>query len=64
MTVEIRKNKLGYNGFCTRCGKDQPGHMPQPFIVWYKGDTEKRGHNDPACSKECAEKLAELYKSL
>lgn len=64
MKVEIKKNRLGYNGSCTRCGKVQPGHTMQPLIVWYKGNTEKRGHNDPVCSKECAEKLSELYKSL
>lgn len=57
MKIEIRKNRMGYNGGCDNCRKIQDGSNDQPFIVYYKEDNEKRGHNLLACSKECAEEL-------
>ena len=63
MKVEIRKNnKLGANGGCRICGGVQDGWRAQPYIVYHKADNEKRGHNDPACSLECAKVLAERYR--
>ena len=63
MKIEIRKTKTG-NCDCTMCGKRQEGLKMQPFTVWYKGDSEKRGCNNPVCSLECAEKFVEYLKSL
>jgi len=62
MRVEIKKNCYGYNGYCRMCGEEQEGRKPQPLVVWYIGDGEKRGHNKPVCSRECAEKLAKRMK--
>lgn len=61
MIRKIKKNNLGYNGCCDWCGKDQPGHTKQPYIVYYKAEDEKRGNNLIACCEECAK---ELYESL
>lgn len=58
----IKKNRYGYNGYCRVCGKEQEGCKPQPFVVWHIAEGEKRGHNVPVCSRECAEKLAERMK--
>lgn len=62
VAVVITKNRYGYNGYCRMCGKEQEGRKPQPLVVWHIGDGEKRGHNVPVCSMECAEKLAEKLK--
>ena len=60
MTVNILNKKTGNCG-CCNCGKLQDGLKLQPFTVWYKSDNEKRGHNDPVCSLECAnEYMAKL----
>ena len=56
-TVKIKVKKSG-NCPCYNCGKVQEGLKFHPFTVWHKRDDEKRGHNDPVCSMECAEALA------
>lgn len=58
----IKKGKFGYNGCCGNCGKFQDGGAMQPFIVYYKLDNEKRGHNLLACSEKCARALIESIK--
>lgn len=62
MLIKIKNNNLGYNGACRNCGKYQKGgDEKQPLIVYYKDDNEKRGHNLPMCSLECAQAyIAEL----
>ena len=57
MKIEIRKQTSG-NCECFNCGMLQDGHKMHPFTVWHKADNEKRGHNDPVCSMECAKEWA------
>lgn len=64
MKVEIRKNRYGINAGCLICGRRQDGWMPHPLVVYHKADNEKRGHNEPICSNECAERLVEKLKTL
>lgn len=40
---------------CKNCGFVQIGRKPQPLTLWWKEDTEKRGHQEPMCSIECCE---------
>ena len=61
MVIQIR-NKATGNCKCKNCGKLQEGWKNHPFTVWHKADDEKRGHNEPVCSIECAEELAEKLK--
>lgn len=63
MLVKIKNNHLGYNGACRNCGKYQKdGEENQPLIVYHKDDNEKRGHNSPICSLECAQAyIAKLH---
>ena len=51
------KIKLTSSGNCNcfYCSKLQDGIKPQPVTLWYKVDNEKRGHQLPMCSIECAE---------
>lgn len=44
---------------CVYCGKVQDGWKNQPYTVWHKEENEKRGHNEPVCSIDCARALAE-----
>lgn len=63
MVAKLKRNTLGYNAGCHNCGKTQDRLKAQPLIIWYKEDNEKRGHNLPICSQECASKvLYELTK--
>ena len=63
MEVRLKRNTLGYNAGCDVCGKIQEGYKPQPLIIWYRKDNEKRGHNIPICCQECAHiKLLEFAK--
>lgn len=62
MKIEIKKNCYGYNGACAVCGNVQDGWKPHPLVVWHKADNEKRGHNSPVCSRECAEMLTKIMK--
>lgn len=55
--VKIMAKKTG-NCPCRNCGKVQDGLKLHPFTVWYKNETEKRGHNAPVCSTECAKELS------
>ena len=58
--IETRiMNKKSGNCECPVCGKLQDGCKQQPFTVWYKTIKEKRGHNIPVCSMECAKKYIE-----
>ena len=50
------KNSTSGNCACRNCGKVQDGLKLQPFTVWWKEETEKRGHQEPMCSIECCEK--------
>lgn len=50
------------NCSCVFCGKVQDGLKMQPFTVWWKEENEKRGHNEPVCSKECANKYIKKYQ--
>ena len=52
---KIKKTRTG-NCACMNCGKYTGEY--QPYTLWYKADGEKRGENNPVCSKECAEELA------
>lgn len=54
----IIKRTISGNCKCMYCGKEQQGRKNQPYTLWHKADNEKRGHNEPVCSLECAEKLA------
>ena len=58
MKVEIKVLKSGSCG-CANCGRHQDGWRLHPYTVWHKADNEKRGHNDPVCSMECAIDYAE-----
>lgn len=62
MTKKVKKNNLGYNGCCDYCGKSQPGRNKQPYIVYYKRDDEKRGHNLIACSNDCVNRILESLR--
>ncbi len=55
MLVKIQNKKSG-NCPCINCGKVQEGLKLHPYTVWHKSDNEKRGHQEPACSLECAKK--------
>ena len=55
--VKILTKKTG-NCHCRYCDKLQEGFKLHPYTVWHKIDGEKRGHNEPVCSRECAELLA------
>lgn len=55
--IKILKKSTG-NCNCQNCGKLQDGLKLQPFTVWHKAENEKRGHNYPVCSQECANELA------
>lgn len=61
MQIKIKNNRLGYNCGCSYCHKVQEGIKPQPFLVWVKGDIERRGKNYPVCCKECADALVERF---
>ena len=56
--IKIETKKSG-NCPCSNCGKVQDGLRLHPYTVWYKEQDEKRGHNLPVCSMDCAKKLAE-----
>lgn len=56
MTEYKIKNTASGNCECRNCGKTQQGLKLQPFTVWHKEDTERRGHNEPMCSIECCRK--------
>ena len=58
--VVIKTQKTG-NWTCPNCGKTQPGMKMHPYTVWYKTEDEKRGHNLPVCSMECAKIVASKY---
>ena len=58
---KIKKTSSG-NCSCRNCGKDQPGCKLQPWTVWWKEDTEKRGHQEPVCSEECAREYIDRRK--
>ena len=58
MEVKAKNNTMKYNGACYICGKIQDGGKPQPHLVWYRYDGQKRGTNKPICSYLC------LYKAL
>lgn len=60
--VQIQHKKSG-NCSCATCGKTQDGGKMHGWTVWHKADDEKRGHQEPVCSLECATKLAEIYKA-
>ena len=51
--TKILVKKTGNCG-CAYCGKLQDGCKMQPYTVWHKEENEKRGHNEPVCSIECA----------
>lgn len=59
---EIRKRISG-NCNCTNCDKEQPGRKPQPYTVWWKEETEKRGHQEPMCSEECCREWIEKQRA-
>ena len=61
--VEIRKTKSGNCG-CFCCGKHQDGHKMHPYSVYHRADNEKRGHNDPVCSFECAKIWADIMTAF
>ena len=56
MEAKITRTKSGNCG-CTFCGRLQEGSKMHPYSVWHREETEKRGHNDPVCSIECAKSL-------
>lgn len=58
MKIQITNKKSG-NCPCMNCGKVQEGLKLQPVTLWHKADNEKRGHQEPCCSIECAKQLAE-----
>ena len=51
--AKIQVKRTGNCG-CAYCGKVQDGFKLHPFTVWHKRDDEKRGHNEPVCSIDCA----------
>ena len=61
MLMAIKHTKSG-NCKCFNCGKVQEGHKLHPYTVWYKLDNERRGHQLPVCSLECANHVVEKYK--
>ncbi len=61
MLITIKNKKSG-NCKCFNCGKVQEGRKLQPYTVWYKLDNERRGHQLPVCSLQCAEQLVKRYK--
>lgn len=63
MEIRIKKIVSG-NCKCANCGKYQEGLKGQPFTVWYRSENEKRGHNVPVCSQECANKYAATLKEV
>ena len=58
---KIKKTRTG-NCACVFCGKYTGEY--QPYTLWHKADDEKFGHNEPVCSKECAEKLAKQIEEV
>ena len=58
--IKIKKIQTG-NCDCVNCGKSA-GNNYQPYTLWHKADDEKRGHNEPVCSMECARELAKDYE--
>lgn len=58
--IKIKKIQTG-NCDCVNCGKSA-GDGYQPYTLWHKADDEKRGHNEPVCSMECARELAKDYE--
>lgn len=52
-TYKILNKKTGNCG-CINCGRIQEGTRMHPYTVWHKEENEKRGHNEPVCSRECA----------
>lgn len=63
MILEIRHKASGNCG-CYACGKVQDGWKNHPYTVYHKDENEKRGHQDPVCSIECAHKQVEYYKKI
>ena len=61
MDIKIKTLKSGNCG-CMNCGIRQDGWKAHPYTVWYKSENEKRGHNDPVCSLECARVYAEKLR--
>lgn len=55
------KNTSSGNCACRNCGKFQEGNKLQPFTLWWKEETEKRGHQEPMCSIECCENYIKVY---
>lgn len=62
MMIQIKTIKTGNCG-CFNCGKVQEGMKMHPFTVYQKLDDEKRGHNNPVCSMECAKAYVEKLKA-
>lgn len=58
---KIKNIKTG-NCKCVYCGKFQEGLKMHPYTVWWKIEDEKRGHNEPVCSVECAKKYISSNK--
>jgi hypothetical protein len=58
--VKIMAKKTG-NCPCMNCGKEQDGRKLHPFTVWHKEEGEKRGHNCPVCSIECANEYSKRF---
>lgn len=49
MEYKIKKASTG-NCSCRNCGKMQPGGKQQPYTVWWKMESERRGHNEPVAT--------------
>lgn len=62
MEKRIKRTSSG-NCPCYNCGRLQPGSKMHPYTVWYKGADEKRGHNAPVCSAECARAYADKIEN-
>ena len=57
----IKTTKSGNCG-CVNCGKLQEGLKMQPLTLYWKEENEKRGHQEPMCSKECCNEYKENNK--
>ena len=45
---------------CIVFGKKPETSKGQPLSVWYKSDSEARGHYAVVCSRECGQKFIDL----
>ena len=61
--TKIQKKNSGNCG-CFNCGKVQEGSKYHPITLWHKDEDEKRGHQLPMCSIECAEEYAMKLKEM